>query len=122
MIAGSGDQGDAYTQATGESEMIEAEERSVVTILGAQVGLGREEALIREYEGVGDELPSFIRETFLLQADDGSAWRIMTIWNSRDELEAYRASTDTPEGVRIFRSVGAEPTLKIFEVVAHAAR
>ena len=37
---------------------------------------------------------------------------------SREALAEYRRSVEVPGGILIFRSVGAEPTLSIFEVAA----
>ncbi len=55
--------------------------------------------------------------TFLVQsAADPELWRGISIWKSRAALDEYRLSVAVPGGVRFFRSVGAEPTLSIFEV------
>jgi heme-degrading monooxygenase HmoA len=94
----------------------------VVTMLEAHVPPDRQGDLLREYEGVGDGLPPFILESFLLRAPDADLWRIVTVWRSREELEGYRASVETPEGVRIFRAAGAEPTLTIFDVAYHVTQ
>lgn len=45
----------------------------------------------------------------------------MTSWQSREGLQEYRESVATPEGVLVFRAVGAEPTLAIFDVVDFAS-
>ena len=60
--------------------------------------------LTDEYSGANDTLPPFILETFLLHAVGSDLWRIVTVWASRDALDEYRASVETPEGVRMFRS------------------
>lgn len=59
-------------------------------------------------------------ETFLLHATDGDVWRVVTVWRTSEDLDGYRASVETPEGVRMFRAAGAEPTLTIFEVASRA--
>lgn len=95
----------------------------VVTMLEAQVAEDQVAVLRDEYGGAGsDALPPFILESFLLHESESDIWRIVTVWTSGDALTEYRASVETPEGVRVFRAAGAEPTLKIFEVVAHAGR
>jgi len=94
----------------------------VVTMLEARVRDDTTAVLIDEYGSAGDTLPPFIVETFVLHAAHSDLWRIVTVWESRDALDQYRASVETPEGVRIFRSAGAEPALKVFEVAAHAAQ
>ena len=67
----------------------------------------------------GGSLPPFILESFLLHNADNDMWRIVTVWESQDALEGYRASVETPEGVRMFRAAGAEPALTVFDVKAH---
>lgn len=87
-----------------EAEVTEEDARELVTSFGAEVG----------------SLPSAIRETFLLHESGGDLWRLVTVWKSREALDGYRASVEAPGGVLMFRSAGAEPTLTVFEVAAHA--
>jgi hypothetical protein len=42
-------------------------------------------------------------------------WRIETLWESRQALDAMRG-TGTPRGVQIFRAAGAEPSLTVLDV------
>lgn len=94
----------------------------VMTILEAQVDAAQWEALREGYTVGAAKLPSQMAQTFLLQsASDPTIWRMASVWKSRQALEAYRQSVETPGGVLFFRSVGAEPTLSIFDVAAHAA-
>jgi len=96
------------------------ETQMVITMLQAQVASDKEAALKEAYEQAGGaELPPAISETFLLHEADSDIWRIATVWNSREELEEYRRSVDTPAGIMTFRAAGAEPTLSMNEVVAH---
>jgi heme-degrading monooxygenase HmoA len=58
--------------------------------------------------------------SFLVQgADDPALWRVVTVWHSRDALAAYRRSVEVAGGVLMFRAVGAEPVLAIFDVAVH---
>jgi heme-degrading monooxygenase HmoA len=88
----------------------------VVTMLEAEVAPERagdlENAFARET--AGPTPPGLVR-SFLLH---GPTWRIATVWESREALEAMRSSGETPAGVRMFREAGAEPALSVFEVVA----
>ena len=93
----------------------------VVTMLEAQMPEDQAGLLVEEYRGAGDSLPPFILETFLLNSVGSDLWRIVTVWRSQDALDEYRSSVDTPEGVRMFRAAGAEPTLAIFDVAVHAS-
>ncbi len=56
-------------------------------------------------------------QSFLIQnAKDEELWRILTVWQSQEALDAMRSSGETPRGVLIFRSAHAEPTLSIFKI------
>jgi hypothetical protein len=58
---------------------------------------------------------------FLLVRAGSGAWRIQTLWRDRDALDEMRAATEAPAAPQLFRSVGADPSLEIFEVlVGHA--
>lgn len=91
----------------------------VLTVLEARVGPDRVDDLRRAYEETRTSpQPPFIVRSFLLQSDrDPGVWRIMTVFRSREELEAMRASGETPRGVAMFRAAGAEPTFALFQVV-----
>lgn len=92
----------------------------IVTMLEARVAENRAPVLVDEYKKSSGELPSFIHETFLLHTAGSGLWRIVTVWESREALDRYRKTVDPPEGVRMFRAAGVEPSLTVFEVVAHA--
>jgi len=93
----------------------------VVTMLEAQVTEDQAELLVEAFRGAGDSLPPFILETFLLNVRGSDLWRIVTVWASQDALDQYRSQVETPEGVRMFRAAGAEPTLSIHDVRAHTS-
>ena len=96
----------------------------VVTMLQAEVPIEHSSRLIEAFEATGGaSLPPQIRESFLLQESGTDTWRVVTVWASKDALEDYRRTVETPGGVLMFRSVGAEPTLSIHETpgyVSHA--
>lgn len=92
----------------------------VVTMLEAAVDSENAQHLMQAFGGATAELPPFIVETFLLHAVDSDVWRVVTVWRSSEDLDAYRASVETPEGVRMFRAAGAEPALTIFDVTSRA--
>ena len=91
----------------------------ILTVLEAHVEPEREDALRAAYrDAAQDSLPSgLVRSTLLRATNDRTVWRIETLWESREALEAMRG-TGTPRGIQIFRTVGAEPTLSVLEVVA----
>jgi heme-degrading monooxygenase HmoA len=89
----------------------------ILTVLEAQVPLGKEAALQAAYAAAAKELPAgLVRSELLRDARDATRWRIQTWWSSREALDAMR-STGTPAGVLMFRAANAEPTLSVFEVV-----
>lgn len=94
----------------------------VVTMLEARVSPDRAGELIEEHKKLG-EPPPMVVESFLLNEPDTDLWRLVTLVTSRAELdevrERMRVAGEVPPGVRVFRAVGAEPSLTIFEVVTH---
>lgn len=61
--------------------------------------------------------PQMVRSLLVQSANDPEVWQGLSFWRSREALEDYRRSVDTPGGVLLFRSVGAEPKLMIYDVV-----
>jgi hypothetical protein len=51
---------------------------------------------------------------------DGAVARLVAVWDSRDALEAYLATTDVPRGRELMLRVGADPTMTIVDVLEHA--
>lgn len=91
----------------------------IMSVLEAHVALEKAEDLASTYQSAGPKLPPQMVRTYLLRSvDDPTLWRGTSIWRSREALEEYRRSVETPGGVLIFRSVGAEPTFSLFEIVA----
>ncbi len=95
----------------------------VMTILEAQVPTGQWDALRRAYREATQHLDEGIAQTFLLQGRaEPTTWRIVTVWESSEALDAMRKSVQTPRGILIFREAGAEPVhsaASIFDVDAH---
>ncbi len=91
----------------------------VMTVLEAQVAEDKWELLRQTYNQEIRTLDAGINQTFLLQdARNRTQWRIATVWDTREALDAMRASGQTPRGVVIFRAAGAEPTLNVYEVAS----
>ncbi len=92
----------------------------VMTVLEAHVAPERWEDLQHAFASGGGQLPPQMLQMFLVQsAADHSQWRAISVWRSREALDEYRRSVETPGGVLFFRSAGAEPALSIFEVIDH---
>ncbi len=94
----------------------------VITVLEAQVTPEKATLLEEDYRQGILQLDTGIVQTFLLHAaKEPNMWQIVTIWESRAALDEMRRTTSTPRGVLMFRAAEAEPVLRVFEVVAHAA-
>ena len=89
----------------------------VMTILEAHVQQDNWPALEEAFHQASQHKDAGLVQTFLLHsARQDDLWRIMTVWESREALNAMRATGETPRGVQIFRSASAEPALSIFEI------
>ena len=94
----------------------------VITEVEANVAEGHWELMRRSYRQLAAKLEPQILRSYLLQGtSDPTLWRVMTVWVSQEGLEEYRRSVDTPGALVLFRSVGAEPTRSIFNVVESAS-
>jgi hypothetical protein len=91
---------------------------AVLTILEARVATDRVGDLRRAFEATRTApIPPFILRSFLVQStQDPDVWRILTLFRSREDLDAMRASGETPRGVAMFREAGAEPALSLFDL------
>ena len=95
----------------------------VITILEAHVAAENWAAFQVEYTQRTTHLPPQMVQTFLLQdTSDQTLWQILSLWKSREALDEMRNSGEVPEGVVMFRNVGAEPKLSIFNVPVSASR
>lgn len=93
----------------------------VITILEAHVGAENWAAFQSDYKNRITQRPPQMVQTFLLQSvADQTLWQIISVWKSREALDEMRNSGETPEGVVMFRNVGAEPKLSIFSIPASA--
>lgn len=89
----------------------------VITILESHVEADKWSGFEKDFKERTHELPPQMLQTFLLQdTADKTLWRIISVWKSREALEEMRNSGETPTGVVMFRSAGAEPKLSIFYV------
>ncbi|HEY3293939.1 MAG TPA: hypothetical protein VGL38_00720 [bacterium] len=92
----------------------------VLTVLEAEVSPRQWNELKAAYqELVKNSVPGQTPvQSLLLQSDeDVNVWRLMGVWNTRDDFDAVRKA-GTPRGVLMFRKLGVEPAMSLFEVVA----
>lgn len=89
----------------------------VLTEVTAYVAEDRTAELLEGYAALqAGPFPDGLVRTELLHAPDGQ-WRIQTLWRDSAALQAMRSS-DEPAAPRLFRHVGADPTLVILDVAA----
>lgn len=62
-------------------------------------------------------LPDGLLRTELLAGRDGE-WKIQSLWRDQAALDAMRAGAEPPAAPALFRQLGAEPVLRIYEVRA----
>lgn len=90
----------------------------VLTLVSASVTEGDHERLISGFrELLKGGFPDGLLRTELLQGPE-DRWRIQTLWRDRAALEAMRAGPEPPAAPALFRSLGSEPSLEIWEVVS----
>ena len=93
----------------------------LITQLEGRVSSEHWDTMKHRFNDAAQPLPPAILYSYLIQdQNDKEVWRVLSIWRSRQALQEYRASVDTPEGILMFRAAGTEPTLSISEVMVHA--
>ena len=89
----------------------------ILTDVSATVDPAREEELVSGFQNlIAEQVPDGLVRTELLRGADGS-WRIQTVWRDRDALHAMRAAAEPPAAPRLFLSVGADPSLQVYEII-----
>jgi heme-degrading monooxygenase HmoA len=91
----------------------------ILTEVSATVDPAHESELVDGFrELLAGPIPDGLLRTELLRGQDGQ-WRINTLWRDREALAAMQASSEPPAAPRLFRSVGAEPSLRVYEIAQH---
>jgi len=62
-------------------------------------------------------LPDGLIRTELLAGRDGE-WRIQTLWRDQAALDAMRVGPEPPAAPTLFRQLGAEPVLRLYQLQA----
>src|SRR5262252_1994948 len=62
-------------------------------------------------------LPDGLLSTELLEGPEGE-WRIQSVWRDQAALDAMRAGAEPPAAPTLFRQLGAEPVLQIYQLRA----
>lgn len=86
-----------------------------VTIVEAEVEAERENDLLAAWSARTTTLPEGLIESSLLRGEHG-AWRIVTVWESKDAVLAMRASGQPPAALEMFEEAGARPFASMWTV------
>jgi len=90
----------------------------VLTVVSAMIDPAEDGRLVSGFTELGRQpLPDGLLHTQLLRGSGGE-WRIESRWRDRAALDAMRAAPGEPAAPALFRSVGGEPRLQIFDVAA----
>ena len=91
-----------------------------VMVLEARVALENWKVLVQGYrDRIAQGFPTELIEIFLTQAvAEPELWRIVSIWSSREALDAPRKCVQPLSGLAMFRAAGSEPSVSIFDVVS----
>jgi len=93
----------------------------MITQLEGKVSSEKWDMLKAAFDKALQDIPSAIKYSYLAQDKTGAdVWRVITVWHSREALQNYRQSVETPEGVLMFRAAETEPTLTISDIVIHS--
>jgi antibiotic biosynthesis monooxygenase len=93
---------------------------SVITMVSARIAPARiPEVTARFSAAVRAGMPER-RQTTLLRGG-GDLWRIVTVWRSRADLDAYLASVEEPFAIGLFRMTGGSPEVEVFEVAGDSS-
>jgi hypothetical protein len=90
---------------------------SVVTVVSGLVPIEGHADVVRQYEAaVSEGPPPSIEMTFLLEDEEEMA--VFTVWRSREDLTQMRAVGQEPFALRLLRTAGASPSVRVFNVTA----
>ena len=89
-----------------------------MTVVEGEISKARTKDFLSRYASVGAQSkpPGWKRSMLLHDPDEEGLYRISTLWDSREALEQMRKNTKVPFAVQIFRTHGAQPNVRIFEV------
>lgn len=95
---------------------------SVLSLVAARIAAERRAEVVEPFRrALENGPPPGIRETFLLVGEDDEL-AIATLWESREALDAMRASGEEPFARRLLREAGGEPTVRFFDVEVDGRR
>jgi heme-degrading monooxygenase HmoA len=90
----------------------------IMTVVEGKVDKSSVQKFEDAYSSVKDQPkpPGWKRSMLLRETTEEGLYRVATLWQSREALDEMRKSTSVPVALALFRSVGVEPNLRIFEI------
>jgi quinol monooxygenase YgiN len=90
-----------------------------MVVLEAHVAPDQWAKLREAFQADVAHMPLQMMHAFLVQsATDPTLWRGVSIWDSSEALQEYRSSVQLPAGISLFRAVGVELQVNIYEIVS----
>lgn len=90
----------------------------VAAIFEAELGAEQARELARLMDERRPTRPEAVIVATLLYEEPRAT--LVAIWPSRAVLDEYLATTEVPRGAELMRMVGAEPTMRVVDVLEHA--
>jgi heme-degrading monooxygenase HmoA len=90
----------------------------VMTVVEGRVPILRVRDFEAAYASVKDQAkpPGWKRSMLLRDTKEEGLYRVSTLWETREALDEMRKSTSMPVAIALFRNLGVEPNLRIFEI------
>ncbi|HEU5347225.1 MAG TPA: antibiotic biosynthesis monooxygenase [Ktedonobacterales bacterium] len=89
----------------------------IMTVLEGHIASEHWAALTEGFARISTERPSELLTSYLVQnTTDPTLWRTVGVWSSQQAFDDFRSSVQAPPPLVLFRSLGAEPALAIFEI------
>ena len=90
----------------------------VITVVEGKVPSSRVLEFEAAYASVRDQPkpPGWKKSMLLRDTKEEGLYRVSTLWENRQALEEMWKSTSVPVAIALFRKVGVEPNLRVFEI------
>lgn len=89
----------------------------VMTVLEGHVAAEQWAALTDGFASIQAQRSPNLEANYLVQSkSDPTLWRTIGVWSSQQAFDEFRASVQAPPPLVLFRSLGVEPTLTLFEI------
>jgi hypothetical protein len=91
----------------------------VMSVVSGMVQQSQAEAFEMDYAELarGPLTPGLVRSQLLKKPDDVNfVYRIETLWESVEMLDAMRARPDPPEAIRLFLKAGNQPSVEFYDL------